>query len=196
MDDSVILEHLRHGDELARNQALEALCSPQWEALARKAVLAAGGPEMIVEDVFQESLAILANNIMQGKFRGESKLSTYFYTICRRLYLKKYSEKPPPEGEEAWPEEEHAPSADLLLIDQETQARLSQVLDDVFRHLSKTCAQLLTLIKQGLDYQTIAEECNYESKNVVRTQALRCRRQMREFLTANPEWAQLLKSLR
>jgi RNA polymerase sigma factor (sigma-70 family) len=190
------LEHLRHGDERARNQALEALCSPQWEALARKAVLAAGGPEMIVEDVFQESLTKLANNIMQGKFRGESKLSTYFYTICRRLYLKKYAEKPPPEGEEVWQEDEHVPSADLLLIDQETQARLSQVLEDILQRLSKTCAQLLTRIKQGLDYQTIAEELNYENKDVVKTQAMRCRRQMREFLTANPEWAQLIKSLR
>lgn len=196
MDDSVILEHLRHGDERARNQALEALCSPQWEALARKAVLGAGGPEMIVEDVFQESLAILANNIMQGKFRGESKLSTYFYTICRRLYFNKYAEKPQTEEEEAWQEEEHAPSADLLLIDQETQARLSQVLDDLFQRLSKTCAQLLTLIKQGLDYQAIAKKLDYETKDVVKTQTMRCRRQMREFLTANPEWAQLLKSLR
>jgi len=46
--------------------------------------------DLDAEDVFQDGLTIALLNIKKGKFKGESLLSTYIYSICRNICLKEY----------------------------------------------------------------------------------------------------------
>jgi RNA polymerase sigma factor (sigma-70 family) len=39
-------------------------------------------------DIFHEGLAILHNNIHEGRFKQKSAIRTYLYSICRNLWLK------------------------------------------------------------------------------------------------------------
>ena len=45
------------------------------------------------QDVFQEGLTRAVINIRKGVFKGESKFSTYLYSICRNICLSEYKEK-------------------------------------------------------------------------------------------------------
>src|ERR1700733_10804519 len=44
------------------------------------------------KDVYQEAIIILYNKVKTGDFELSSKLKTYIYSICRRLWLKRLSQ--------------------------------------------------------------------------------------------------------
>ena len=44
------------------------------------------------KDVYQEAIIVLYNKVKTGDFELSSKLKTYIYSICRRLWLKRLSQ--------------------------------------------------------------------------------------------------------
>jgi RNA polymerase sigma factor (sigma-70 family) len=40
------------------------------------------------QDIFQEGLAIVHNNILEGTFKEKSTIQTYLYSICRNLWMR------------------------------------------------------------------------------------------------------------
>ena len=41
------------------------------------------------KDIYQEAIIVLYNKVKTGDFELSSKLKTYIYSICRRLWLKR-----------------------------------------------------------------------------------------------------------
>jgi len=52
-------------------------------------VLNNNGSEDDAKDVFQESVIVLYNKVKSGNFELNSKLKTFLYSVCRRLWLKR-----------------------------------------------------------------------------------------------------------
>jgi RNA polymerase sigma factor (sigma-70 family) len=52
-------------------------------------VLNNNGSEDDAKDVFQESVIVLYNKVKSGNFELNSKLKTFIYSVCRRLWLKR-----------------------------------------------------------------------------------------------------------
>jgi RNA polymerase sigma factor (sigma-70 family) len=44
------------------------------------------------KDVYQEAIIVLYNKIKSGKFELSSKLKTFLYSVCRKLWLKRLSQ--------------------------------------------------------------------------------------------------------
>ncbi len=44
-------------------------------------------------DIFQDGLAILNHNLKNGKFRGDSSIKTYIFSICKNLWLKEHARR-------------------------------------------------------------------------------------------------------
>ena len=44
------------------------------------------------KDIYQEAIIVLYNKIKAGDFELSSKLKTYIYSVCRRLWLKRLSQ--------------------------------------------------------------------------------------------------------
>jgi RNA polymerase sigma factor (sigma-70 family) len=44
------------------------------------------------KDIYQEAIIILYNKVKNGDFELSSKLKTYIYSVCRRLWLKRLSQ--------------------------------------------------------------------------------------------------------
>jgi len=55
-------------------------------------VLNNNGSEADAKDVYQESIIILYNKVKAGDFELTSKLKTYIYSVCRRIWLKKLNQ--------------------------------------------------------------------------------------------------------
>jgi DNA-directed RNA polymerase specialized sigma24 family protein len=47
------------------------------------------GDEDEAKDIYQEAIIVLYNKVKRGDFELSSKLKTYIYSICRRLWLKR-----------------------------------------------------------------------------------------------------------
>lgn len=58
-----------------------------------KLVISNNGDEDDAKDIFQESIIVLYNKIKSGNFQLNSKLKTFIYSVCRRLWLKRLSQK-------------------------------------------------------------------------------------------------------
>ena len=52
-------------------------------------VLNNNGNEDDAKDVFQEAVIVLYNKVKSGNFELNSKLKTFIYSVCRRLWLKR-----------------------------------------------------------------------------------------------------------
>ena len=50
------------------------------------------GSEDDAKDIYQEAIIVLYNKVKNGNFELSSKLKTYIYSICRRLWLKRLSQ--------------------------------------------------------------------------------------------------------
>jgi len=44
------------------------------------------------KDIYQEAIIVLYNKVKAGDFELSSKLKTYIYSVCRRLWLKRLSQ--------------------------------------------------------------------------------------------------------
>jgi RNA polymerase sigma factor (sigma-70 family) len=49
------------------------------------------GDEDDAKDIYQEAIIVLYNKVKAGDFELSSKLKTYIYSVCRRLWLKRLS---------------------------------------------------------------------------------------------------------
>jgi RNA polymerase sigma factor (sigma-70 family) len=56
-------------------------------------ILTNNGDEDEAKDIFQESVIVLYNKIKSGNFELNSKLKTFIYSVSRRLWLKRLSQK-------------------------------------------------------------------------------------------------------
>jgi len=50
------------------------------------------GNEDDAKDIYQEAIIVLYNKVKSGDFELSSKLKTYIYSICRRLWLKRLTQ--------------------------------------------------------------------------------------------------------
>jgi RNA polymerase sigma factor (sigma-70 family) len=50
------------------------------------------GDEDDAKDIYQEAIIVLYNKVKAGDFELSSKLKTYIYSVCRRLWLKRLSQ--------------------------------------------------------------------------------------------------------
>ena len=50
------------------------------------------GDEDDAKDIYQEAIIVLYNKVKAGDFELSSKLKTYIYSVCRRLWLKRLNQ--------------------------------------------------------------------------------------------------------
>ena len=156
-----------------------------FQMQATKMVKNYGGSSEDAEDVFQEALTALTLNIRRGRFNGDSRISTYFYNICKNCWYSKFEKKQkqtlisntleqPAEG---------SYSPEDLLILTENQAKWTPVL----ARLGHICQQILSLWMVGYNMTEIAEKVGYKNAGVVSKKKHGCVKDLKELASAEPE---------
>lgn len=51
------------------------------------------GTEQEAKDIYQEAIIVLYEKIKEDRFELQCKIKTYLYSVCRRLWLKRLTEK-------------------------------------------------------------------------------------------------------
>jgi RNA polymerase sigma factor (sigma-70 family) len=55
-------------------------------------VISNNGNEDDAKDIYQEAIIVLYNKVRAGNFELSSKLKTFIYSVCRRLWLKRLTQ--------------------------------------------------------------------------------------------------------
>jgi RNA polymerase sigma factor (sigma-70 family) len=143
-------------------------------------VLNNNGNEEDAKDVYQESIIVLYNKVKAGDFELTSKLKTYIYSVCRRLWLKKLSQR---SNKELELKDVH----DFLPV--ENDLELHEMRDLQFSKMEESLLMLgepcRTIIQdfymQGRSMQEICDKFGYTNPENAKTQKYKCLQRLKKL---------------
>lgn len=142
-------------------------------------------PEAAVADAYTDSLLLTLDHIINGRFRGEAKISTYLYQIifnkCRDLSKKKATNTI---SWEDWTESWEPSSQDFLqeFLSQEKFEQVNQQL----LQLGEPCRQIiLDWGYWGYSMPEIAQRAGLESADQAKRKKYKCLQRLLKKLLPN-----------
>lgn len=126
-----------------------------------------------VEDLFQDGILVLFNQIKKGELVLTCKLRTYFYSICRNLWLNKLNQRKTEivdiQDHEAFITIEPAIFKSIE-VNEEKQAMLK-----LLGHLGENCQRLLLYFYyERIQMKEIATRMNFANDQVARNKKVKC----------------------
>lgn len=143
------------------------------------------------DEILQEGMIRMYENILFGKFRGDSLESTYLVSICHnyiRNKLKKTSKESKTDYKDDFGElpllneEDLSVShpSDLNMVDDEAQL-LKEILKEEKNKLSEKCQEALTgYYEKGLTMALLAEKINLKNRTQAKKKVHTCREHLRK----------------
>ena len=188
-DQEIIAMISRGGSK--RDQAISYVY--QWEELKRKLgafVHKRGGSDGDKEDIFHEGIIAFDRNIRLGKFRAETSLQGYLFSICRFIWNNHWrkAQKEVVVGEPREQPDEQTP--ELSLFAKEKKAKLREVLN----LLDDTCRKIITYWKEFYSMEEIAQALSLSSAQMAKKYRYRCMKKLMKALDQKPSMVQDLRS--
>lgn len=135
-------------------------------------ILKEGGNAEMAQEIFNDSLVILMEKVIQSDFELTSKLTTYLYGINRFL-LKNELRKQHKNVELEWRDTIILTEQDLG-YDEEKEAKLN-AMERILNQISEKCKEMLQLFYfKKLSMSEIAKKLNFSSVNSAKTQKYKC----------------------
>jgi len=138
------------------------------------------GNEDDAKDIYQEAIIVLYNKVKTGDFELSSKLKTYIYSVCRRLWLKRLTQMNRYGGD-------IKDFQDYLSVDDETEKNNER---DIQFNKMGAALQLLgepckTIIEDfyinNRSMQEICEDFGYTNADNAKTQKYKCLQRLKKL---------------
>ena len=143
-------------------------------------VLNNNGNEDDAKDVFQESVIVLYNKVKSGNFELNSKLKTFIYSVCRRLWLKRLNAQSRTirNIEDYY---EFIPVEDDLERHEEKD-RQFEVMELALSQLGEPCKTIIEdYYMQNKSMQEICEKFGYTNSDNAKTQKYKCLQRLKKL---------------
>lgn len=199
LTNEMLLSAILSGDMLQRNQAYRQLYQDQtikgkvWSMGTNY-----GLNDAETEDLFQEAIIQLDSLILEGRFRNESSVPTFFIAVVRN----KMRDKAKAGGkltsfDEIKNDSNELNDPELILTTQEKTVEAQyrdSILKNLLEKIKADCRQLLSrYYYQGMSMAQIATEQGLANSNQAKKAAFRCRQQLRELILSQPGLDNFLK---
>lgn len=162
--DKELILAIQQEDAIKRNKALEILYNRFFSSTERYVLNNSGSTEE-AKDVFQDGIVALYRNVNDGRFKYESAIGSYIFSICRNIWLMRLRKK----GRKIEFDEDH--SYDLEIPITFDQDLLNKFLHD----LSEECRELLlSFYYKKHSMKDIKGKFNLKSEQIAKTKKYRC----------------------
>ena len=189
LKDSHLIENLLTGGA-AEEQALGIIYRNN-KRLIEQLILKNSGAKEEAKDIFQEAVIDFYENVQAGKFKGESAISSYLYSIARFKWLNRLKRKKT--EARIIDTQDHSDLRDSLeedFIEKETKEQFMNLFDQA----GGSCKELLIYtIYYNYSMADIVEKLSFNSEQVARNQKYRCLKKLKELLRSQPELLHFLK---
>ncbi len=143
-------------------------------------VLNNNGNEDDAKDVFQESVIVLYNKVKSGNFELNSKLKTFIYSVCRRLWLKRLNAQSR-NVRNIEDFSEFIPVEDDLEKHEEKD-RQFQMMEQALKQLGEPCKTIIEdYYLQSRSMQEISEKFGYTNADNAKTQKYKCLQRLKKI---------------
>ena len=143
-------------------------------------ILNNNGSEDDAKDVYQEGIIVLYNKIKGGDLELSSKLKTYLYSVCRRIWLKKLTQQSKKANN-------IADFEDVLLVDEDVEQheekdRQFDKMQAALLHLGEPCKTIIQdFYINNLSMQDICEKFGYTNTDNAKTQKYKCLQRLKKL---------------
>jgi RNA polymerase sigma factor (sigma-70 family) len=187
--DSALIEGLL-GSNAQRNKALRALYVENRGRICSY-VKSNSGSDAAAKDVFQESIIAFYENVRDGKYRGESAVSTYLYSIAKFKWLNQIKKDKVRDGHHNQIEMERFEIDPLThLIEKQRQEDIFGVLSE----LGSQCKELLiATLYHSKSMKDLVASGAFSSEQIVRNKKYKCLKRLKELIKQQPLLAKRLK---
>lgn len=148
--------------------------------MALQLVLRNNGNEDDAKDIFQEAVIVLYNKVKSGNFELSSKLNTFLYSVCRRLWLKRLSQQNRNAGN-IKDFEEFLPVEDALVSYEEQDLKFKQ-MDAALQLLGEPCRTIIEdFYMNNQSMQDICNKFGYTNTDNAKTQKYKCLQRLKKL---------------
>lgn len=190
--DSELVANLRAGKRM--DETIKTIYRNHFNSLSWY-VMNNSGSRQDAEDVFQEVVVAFIDLVQKDKFRGESTVKTFLYSLNRYTWLNELKRRGRALAREEKYEKEQertAPDTGHLIADREGKAEVMKLMGE----LGETCRKILLLFYyENLSMKEILDATEFENEQVVRNKKYKCLKQLEQMITENPVLKQTLKNL-
>lgn len=158
-------------------------------------VLNNGGNSQDAEDVFQDVIVAFIEMVQDGRFRGESSITSLLFSMMRHQWLNELRRRGRAQKREtayagAPANTESNPAAGLL------RAGLRDEVTRLVGSLGEVCRDiLLAFYFEGLPIREILSRTGYQNEQVLRNKKAKCMKTLVEKLANNGELLDYFKSM-
>lgn len=190
--DSELVDNLRNGQRL--DESIKAIYRSYFDGLSWY-VMNNSGNRQDAEDIFQEVVVCFIDLVQKDKFRGESTVKTFLFSLNRFAWLNELKKR----GRAMVREEKYEKAKDQtetdtshLMADREEKAELVRLVGE----LGDTCQRILLLFYyENRSMKEILEVTDYENEQVVRNKKYKCLKQLEKMINEKPALKEILKNL-
>ena len=143
-------------------------------------ILNNNGDEDDAKDVYQEGIIVLYNKIKSGDFELSSKLKTYIYSVCRRIWLKKLAQQSKKTNNIS--DFEDIVSIDVDIEDHQQKEMQFDKMQSALLHLGEPCKTIIQdFYLNNLSMQDISEKFGYTNTDNAKTQKYKCMQRLKKL---------------
>ncbi|MCB9315956.1 MAG: sigma-70 family RNA polymerase sigma factor [Lewinellaceae bacterium] len=150
-----------------------------------------GGSDSDAQDVFQDAVLIVYQKVRQPGFQLTSQFGTFFYGICRNLWLNRRTKKSATSEvtfsvDIKYMEDPALTEADELFVER------GNLFWNAFQKLGADCQKLLKLFFEKTPMEAIAEQMGYASDAYARRRKMQCKQYLTRLVKNDPAYPELL----
>jgi RNA polymerase sigma factor (sigma-70 family) len=190
--DSELVANLRAGQQM--EEMVKSIYRSHFDSLCWY-IMNNSGSRQDAEDIFQEVVVSFIDLVQKDKFRGESTIKTFLFSLNRYTWLNELKRR----GRALVREEKYENAQDkvaldtsYLITDREGKEQVAKLVGE----LGESCRKILLLFYyENLSMKEILETMHYENEQVVRNKKYKCLKQLESMVNANPALKETLKNL-
>lgn len=138
------------------------------------------GDEDDAKDIFQEAVMVLYDRINQGNFVLTSKLKTFLYSVCRRLWLKRLN-KGDRVSFNAQEHEDLVP-VESELHEYEQKEEQFMLMEQSLHLLGEPCQTIIRdFYLKNMSMQEICDKFGYTNTDNAKTQKYKCLQRLKKL---------------
>ena len=144
------------------------------------------GSRQDAEDIFQEVVIDFIEAVQKNKFRGESSVKTFLYSLNKHAWLNELKRRGRAEKRELKFDKEYDKEemdVSYYIANREAKGLIIKVVEQ----LGDTCKKILVMFYyENLSMKEIVDSTEYETEQVVRNKKYKCLKQLEQMLNENP----------
>jgi RNA polymerase sigma factor (sigma-70 family) len=190
--DAELVANLRSGNRM--DETIKRIYREYFDGLSWY-VINNNGNRQDAEDIFQEVIIDFIELVQKNKFRGESTIKTFLFSLNRHIWLNELKRRNRALArEEKYQKGQEGSAADVgdLIGDREAKQQVMGLVTQ----LGEACKKILVMFYyENASIKEMLEVLDYENEQVVRNKKYKCMKQLEEMIAGNPALKQTLKNL-